>query len=230
MLETVAAEVWAHLQREWGMIAATPVSFVFAVILATVITGYVLYSWLESRDRDRRAITAATIEHQRELLAGHREREEKTKETIAEIKKRPEFHLILLGINTFSPDGALGITGINIRARLWNTGAPSVAIVWSLVVLPKGQVPILAQYHQKPETMRAAGDFQSSIMRASDGLDSKTSTNAVGEMPIDGDILFYARMPLEVARHPETWIEMAVKDKYERDTVAKQKIGDWLRV
>jgi hypothetical protein len=230
MFDTISAEVWAQLQREWGMIAAAPVSFTIAVVLATAITGWATYLWAESRSGEQRAIMQATIEHQRELLAGHRDREEKAKETIAEITKRPEFHLILLGMSTFTPDQAPGITGINIAARLWNTGAPSIAIAWSLVLLPNGRVPILAQYTMKPETLRAAGDFQSSIMRASGGLDVKTSTTPVGEIPIDGDILFYARIPSEVIKHPETWIEMSVKDKYERDVVAKQKVGDWLGI
>jgi hypothetical protein len=228
MWDSIAAEVWSHFEGEWGMISAAPASFAFAVLVLTCMVSYVIYQLLENRSREQRAIMTATIEHQRELLAGHREREEKVKETIEEIKKRPEFRLVLMGGDIFVTDSDPKWTGLALGIRIWNTGAPSVTVSWSLAIAPKGQTPVLAQWSKRPEQIRAGGIRNSAIIRASEGIDLITAETPVNAIPIQGNVVFYTDLEKSIVTHPDTWLELSVKDIYEHETIARQKMGDWL--
>jgi hypothetical protein len=236
MWDAIAAELLAHFKAELGVIAAAPLSFVMAVAFSALIIWLVLYRLMDGKHRQQQAamtqqlaIMTATIDHQRELLAGHREREEKATETIAEITRKPEFRLLLMGGNVFTPDDAPTLAGFAVGARLWNTGAPSVAVSWSLTIIPKGQTPVLAQWTRRPSQIRAQGPVNSAVLRSSDALDLKTRDTPVGAVPEEGDVLFYATLHRDVVKHPDTWIELSVMDAFQNETTARQRMGDWLQ-
>lgn len=62
----------------------------------------------------------------------------------------------MLGGNVFVPDAPDmkdRLTGIQINARIWNVGSPSVATEWSLMVVPQGMLPVIAQLTEAPELL-----------------------------------------------------------------------------
>jgi hypothetical protein len=106
---------------------------------------FLLSRYWDGKSRDQRAIMTATIEHQRVLLAVHREKEETFTEKFSEIVKRPDFKVLMMGANIFVPTQEKGWSGIALQAKIWNVGAPSVVVSWSLTIITPGQTPVIAQ-------------------------------------------------------------------------------------
>lgn len=144
------------------------------------------------------------------------------------LTSKPELRLILLGANVFVPDEAPTLTGIGLDARVWNTGVPSVAVAWSLTILPKGQTPVVAQYTTMPPEIRAGGEFNSAVLRASDSLGIKTLKEPIQSTPIDGVLLFYVALPKSVVENGDTWWELSVTDMYGVESTTRKKMAEWL--
>lgn len=139
--------------------------------------------------------------------------------------------LLLLGGNIFIPsekDVCDRLTGISIDAKIWNIGAKSVTTEWILYVIPEGELPVIAQHTEMPDNLFASGQYNSAIIRSSDSLDIKTKYDPVGISPIEGTILFYAKIKQEVVLAPSTRLELIVKDIFGNETKSSKRIGDWL--
>lgn len=145
---------------------------------------------------------------------------------------KPALRIAMAGGNVFVPE-APGLndrfTGIAIETRLWNTGKPSVATSWSLVVVPQGHIPVVGQLTKIPETLRLGGEFNSTIIRASDALDVKALTTPASEIPMQGTLLFYLEMPKNLVVDKGTRLELSVKDIYGQETVIKQEVREWIQ-
>ena len=146
--------------------------------------------------------------------------------------RQPKLRLSMAGANIFIPDAMdmhNRFTGIGINAKVWNTGAPSVATEWLLFVIPENGTPVVGQLTAIPESLRLGGAVNSTIIRASDSLESKTKNTQVQTTPIEGTLLFYVAMKKEVVQAPSTRLELIVKDINGEETKATQLIGDWLQ-
>jgi hypothetical protein len=117
-------------------------------------------------------------------------------------------------------------TGIALKAKIWNVGAPSVAIEWSLFVIPQNVTPVVAQLTTIPESLRLEGPINS-VIRASDSLEAKTKTVPVKMTPVEGVLLFVVPLTQEIVLIPSTRLELTVKDINGIETKVSKLIGDW---
>jgi hypothetical protein len=143
----------------------------------------------------------------------------------------PNLMLSMLGGNVFEPDAKdmhNRLTGIGINAKIWNTGAPSVATEWSLSVIPEKATPVIAQLTKIPETLRLSGSINSAVIRSSESLEDKTKTAPVQATPVEGTLLFYAPIKREMVLAPSTRLELIVKDIEGKETKITKVMGDWL--
>ncbi|HVI28317.1 hypothetical protein [Hansschlegelia sp.] len=146
---------------------------------------------------------------------------------------KPEIRLNLLGGNIFNPAMAPWkdqICGVALDVRVWNTGSPSIITEWGLVIVSRGNTPIIAQLTKMPEQLTTTGEYNGAILRAADALDTKTAFNEVGRGVVEGILLFYARIKRDELEHPDTRLELYAKDAYERETKAVIRMGQWLRL
>ncbi len=141
-----------------------------------------------------------------------------------------ELRLSMLGGNIFIPDNVNEqiLTGIALNVRVWNTGAPSFVSSWSLMVIPHGEIPILAQLIRMPELLRVNGMHNNAVIRAIDALDLKVNTTSVGTTPVEGTLLFYVKLSQKIVLDNDTRLELIATDMYEKETRKVQRIGDWL--
>jgi hypothetical protein len=130
---------------------------------------------------------------------------------------RPNLRLSLLGGNIFTPDAKdvrNRLTGIVLDISVWNTGAPSVATEWSLFVVAQNAAPVPAQVTEIPEALRLGGLINSAVIRSSESLQDKTKVTPISNAPVQGKLLFYVTMKLEIVRAASTRLELTVKDMY----------------
>jgi hypothetical protein len=144
------------------------------------------------------------------------------------VVQRPEFHLTVPGANIFIPDAQPAWTGIGVDARIWNTGAPSIATDWSMQIVPNGGDVVNAQLTAMPNVLSATGPFNSAKLLAANSLEAKTRDTPVGAVPVDGVLLFYVALPKATVQAPDTRWEITVKDIYENKTQVTKLMGDWL--
>jgi len=143
--------------------------------------------------------------------------------------QKPELHLTIMGGNVFVPDTVPGWTGIGLNARIWNTGTPSTATSWSMVVIPNGGQRVVAQLTEIPNVLLAKGQVNSAKLLAEDSLETKTISTQIGMTPISGTLLFYVALPQVVVNDPGTVWEISVKDVYEKETTVHLLVGNWLQ-
>ena len=155
----------------------------------------------------------------------HRYGADQEKETPA----RPEFHLAMMGGNVFVPSKAPLLTGIAIDARIWNTGASSIATGWSLQITPNGGMPVKAQLTAAPNRLTATGEFNNFQMSSDEVLDIRTLQTAVGNAPVSGKLLFYVALAKPLVQAADTRWTLKVKDVYEQETTTSNIVGDWLQ-
>ena len=147
---------------------------------------------------------------------------------------KPSLQPLMLGGNVFKPDNATGlsfteVTGIALTAKIWNTGAPSVATDWTLEVIPKESNPISTQYCQMPPKLTlGAGTPTYIALHSKDSLAAKTDTKPIGETPIQGILLFYAPLGKDIVMSPDTRLRLIVKDIHGQPTAVEQLMGEWL--
>jgi hypothetical protein len=138
----------------------------------------------------------------------------------------------MLGGNVFVPDVPdmqEQLTGIALTAKVWNTGAPSVAAEWSLTVTPEGQQTVFAQWTQMPEVVTLYGTPHPTVIHSSDALDKKTANNPIGDIPVEGALLFYVKLQKTVVLESSTRLDLSVRDIYGGTASDTQVLGDWLQ-
>ncbi|MFZ1961928.1 MAG: hypothetical protein WAU78_00405 [Roseiarcus sp.] len=143
--------------------------------------------------------------------------------------QHPELRIAMSGANVFVPDKIPGVTGIGLDAKIWNTGALSIVTVWSLVVIPNGAKPVVAQLTQMPNVLTANGPFNSARLLAGNSLEAKTKDTTVGDEPVSGVLLFYVQLPQDVVVAPNTVWTLIAKDAFEKETQISQLMGDWIQ-
>jgi hypothetical protein len=88
--------------------------------------------------------------------------------------------------------------------------------------------PVIAQLTKIPKMLTLTGVNNSTVIYASNALDSKVKTTPVGITPIEGTLLFYVKLPQNVVLDNNTKLELSATDIYEIQTRKEQRIGDWL--
>lgn len=150
---------------------------------------------------------------------------------VAPSPRHSDIMLSMLGGNIFIPNapGAVGhLTGIGLNVKIWNIGAPSVVTEWSLFVIPKNEIPVIAQLTEMPESLRVGGINNSAVIRSQDSLESKTKITPVETTPIEGTLLFYVPLQQEIVLMPSTRLELIAKDINGKETKSTKTIGDWM--
>ena len=144
---------------------------------------------------------------------------------------KPEIRFTVPGGAIFTPD-ALDwrneYTGIVLDIHAWNTGQPSIVTEWSLVVIPTGKIPMIAQNTIMPEMMRAAGPTNSMVIKGAESFIDHTKATPIGSVPVDGKLLFYVKLRGEIVKDADTIFELSLRDAYGTESIRRQRIGDWL--
>lgn len=219
----------ASFLSQWEVVKQAPLVILPAIIILAGLIGVGEYLLLKA-NIDRKDDLISTLKEQ---LTAARDAAAKSQEVTAKLAsaaQRPELRLNMVGGSVFRPnmpDQQNLRTGITLDATVWNTGAPSVATAWSLVVIPVGQMPVLGQLTKMADQIRAQGSINSDVIRASDALDAKTKKDPIGDIPIDGKLLFYIPLSQQIVLAPTTVLELSVKDIYGAETTVRQVMGDW---
>ncbi|HEX3573878.1 MAG TPA: hypothetical protein VHU42_04680 [Rhodopila sp.] len=174
------------------------------------------------------AALQATIQFQAEKLGEYRNKAPKRESASTD---GPKLMLAMSGGNVFvpeAPDVRDRLTGIHLDVQIWNVGLPSIATEWSLVVIPQGQLPVVAQLARMPELLRAGGPYSSVVLRGSEALDARTRADPVTENITDGPLLFYVPLPKIIVMDPNTRLELTIKDVNGVGKTATKIIGEWL--
>ena len=103
--------------------------------------------------------------------------------------KKPDLHLAVSGGNVFVPDGRPELTGVGLDARIWSTGAPSIATGWAMKITPNGGDAVVAQLTAMPNVLSATGPFHSAKLLAANSLETKTRDKQIGRRPVEGVLL-----------------------------------------
>lgn len=142
----------------------------------------------------------------------------------------PSLSLALLGGNVFTPTDRPTSTGLALEARIHNSGGPSRAINWRLMVRPSGQVPKVAQLTNPPPKLRLGGQRSDVLSQGDFSLEKKAMGTLLsrGDPPIEGKLLFYVEMLQADVIAPNTELELSVEDVDGRQVSARQRMGDWL--
>jgi hypothetical protein len=216
-------DIIEQLRREWPVIKQAPLLFAGTLIILTVMVGLVEYYFFKA-NLDTKDDLIKTLQAQLSAMPANVSQAPSP-------AQKPNLHLSMSGGNVFvpgAPDLRGSLTGIAINAKVWNTGNPSVATEWGLAVIPKGQIPVVAQLTKIPDQLTVGGQYNSVVIRASDALDARTAKEPISN-PEDGILLFYVKLPKSVVVDPATQLELSVKDIYGTETVVRQLMGNWLQ-
>jgi hypothetical protein len=216
-------DIIEQLRREWPVIKQAPLLFAGTLMILIVVVGLVEYYFFKA-NLDRKDDLIKTLQAQLATMPLS------VSQAPPPVQKA-NFHLSISGGNVFTPeapDVRDRLTGIAINAKVWNTGNPSVATEWGLAVIPKGQIPVVAQLTTIPDQLRLGGPYNSVIIRSSDALNVKTAKEPIVN-PIDGTLLFYVKLQRSVVLDAATQVELSVKDIYGSETVVRQLMGNWLQ-
>jgi hypothetical protein len=138
------------------------------------------------------------------------------------------FKLDLRGGNIFQPGRAdmHHVAALALDVRIWNLGAPSAAIDWTLTVqLADGRRAKIG--NTKIANEITSTETGSVLAYGKDNLDDKTGQSPVGRVPIQGTLLFIVDLPKAEIIQPETRLELSVKDVFGHVYNVTQRIGDW---
>jgi hypothetical protein len=72
------------------------------------------------------------------------------------------------------------------------------------------------------------GPINSAVIRSSESLPEKTKVTPISNAPVEGKLLFYVPMKLEIVRAASTRLELMIKDMYGTETRVTKLMGDWL--
>lgn len=145
-----------------------------------------------------------------------------SEQTILAAHPEPELHILMTGGDVFvvGPE----TTGIRLNTRIWNTGAPSVATSWSLVIFPPGPtVPVRTQFVTIDHTYRMPDGFE---FGPSDSLDAATLKAPVTSVPTTGSVLFMAPLPRDIVNRSR--MKLIVKDIHEHQSDTFQDMNEWM--
>ena len=145
---------------------------------------------------------------------------------------KPELKVLICGGNVFTPeipDLRDTHTGIALDVKVWNTGTPSVATEWNLNVIVPGRIPVRGQLTKIPDWLRLGGEFNSVVIRSSQSLERMTAASRVDMTPIEGTLLFYVAIKKDTVMQSPVALEVSVRDVFGVETVAMQRMGDWMR-
>ena len=118
----------------------------------------------------------------------------------ANVPAKTKFQLLIKGARAFPGkpfDRGGPNTGIEVGAKIWNLGAPSVVVAWELTVTPNdGGAPVRASWNKWTKTPQSlpGGD-----------LEADTRDTNVGTTPQDGNLQFFAPLPIDKVVRAKTW-------------------------
>jgi hypothetical protein len=134
---------------------------------------------------------------------------------------------ILRGANVFIPDAAPELTGIVLTVRMWNTAEPTFVVDFSLTIEVEGHQPVKAQLTDMPETLRLNGE-SSTVLTAGMSLERKSAATPLGAAPMDGTLLFYAKIKKADVLRPSTVLKMTILDGNNQKHIVAHEVKDWL--
>jgi hypothetical protein len=105
-----------------------------------------------------------------------------------------------------------GLTGVLIRASIWNLGKPSIATQWSLTVIPRdGLAPVTRDSIPiNPAGLRVGGANSGFAVSEDEDISIKTARSKITEAPVSGSVRFYVPLPRTVLENSS--IRLSVRD------------------
>jgi hypothetical protein len=210
-----------ELRKEWPVIRQAPILFFTALaILSAAMWGilYVIFNENLTRKND-------LIKTLQEQLASYPA--QAPPRAPFENSARPSFRLLLQGANIFIPDTEPNLTGIALDVIITNTGAPSVALDWSLSVVPSTGSPKAAQLTKMPKSLVARGPSNTAYINSSESLEESTLTDSLEtNIPRSGKLLFYIALPKQAVM--DSVLELSVTDVKGNHFLVRQKTSEWL--
>ena len=203
------------------MIRQAPLSFLSALVLLTGLLGGGIY-WLFRENLTSKNDLIRTLQAQLKTARSA------LPVTDAEPTIPPSsFRLLLLGGNVFIPDQMPKETGVVLDVTIINTGKPSIALAWTLSVVPRKGAPKRAQLTNMPLSLVARGMYNTTNVNSAESLDCSTlnsplQTNA----PRSGKLLFYVSLPKETVM--TAVLELSVTDVEGHPYLVRQDMRDWL--
>ncbi|MGD0792322.1 MAG: hypothetical protein ABR920_11190 [Terriglobales bacterium] len=141
--------------------------------------------------------------------------------------KPTNFRLWVPGGNVFVPDQEPTLTGIQLDVRIVNTGDPSRAMDWKLSVIPPHGSPQIAQLTKIPPSLVARGDKSTAHINESESLDEYCLENPLNDVPHEGKLLFYVRLPKRDVL--ESVLELTVSDLDGHSFLLRKDMKEWLQ-
>jgi hypothetical protein len=231
-----------YLREEGRVIKDAPVAFASAALVGVCVLGFIAYEYLDHHYAQEAASLHAAID---QLRSANENLQSKIGILETQVRAAPspspaptatigptDLKLSVAGGNVFEPDAPDmkgRYAGIALTTRIWNTGTPSIAIDWSLFVIPKGKAPVRAQLTGIPATLSLRGPSGSAVIRAADALDLMTIKNPVQAAVVEGVLLFYAPLQRAIVLDAATELELSVKDAQGMEFKWKQRMGDWIK-
>ena len=198
---------WYWATTGWAGVAAAAIVAFFLLSIGLAAITWVAERW---RPRRQRGVEACpdTI-------------------SIAAPPAKAELRFSANGGDFSTPNGRHGTTLMAISAAIWNTGAPSIAVDWSLYVYPAGGLPVRG-LAVMVDDYRAGGEQRGVVIRQSDLLIEKTRLIPIsGAIPIPGLLVFVVGLSKEIVEADTTRLELSVKDNRGQETRQSIVMRDW---
>jgi hypothetical protein len=211
-----------ELRKEWPVIRQAPFLFFTALVVVAIAMCGLLYI-LFNENLNRKNDLIKTLHDQ---LASH-PAQGQLKGPV-DSSTRPSFRLLLQGANIFIPDADPKLTGIVLDVIITNTGTPSVALDWSLSVVPSTGAPKAAQFTEMPKSLVARGPSHTAYyLNASESLALSTLNDPLEtNIPRSGKLLFYIALPKQTV--VDSMLELSVTDVKGNHFMVRQNTSEWL--
>lgn len=145
---------------------------------------------------------------------------------VGDLAPTSDVHLTMDGGNIFRPDQRPASTGIALRTRVWNTGAPTWPTSWSLTIIRPGEPRRVAQHSDWNGHLVLGGN---TVIPSSDKLVEKLKDLPIAQKPIEGTLLFYIDMPQDQVLDSATTFDLEMTDSHNRIATFTQRLADWMK-
>lgn len=167
------------------------------------------------------------VEEARKLSETFRVEDSQMGPAILKGPTRPNVGLHIDGANIFVPDENTSMTGIALNAKVWNAGSDTILIDWDLRILPADAPAVAAQITIMPPLISMQ---HGEPIKGSESLLDRLGSRPVPSTPLEGILLFYAKIPKQLVIDPDTVIELCARDIHSNSFTFKHRMGDWLSI
>lgn len=206
--------ILAYLKQEWEVIMKTPLT-----CLVCIGIGFAIGSWYYA---GRLALLDSQVSFWKDKASSGASPAPLSVVLPSAIPPTttpgvPSSHFTLntAGAVFFPSAGNSSLTGILMDVQIRNSGAPSIATAWKLMVIPKNGMQAAAQFNPIPSSRKESilSNDPPVVVKASDGLAEKVANRTIPQgKNMSGKLLFYVSLPLATVEDPSTRLRLSVQD------------------